>query len=384
MFKKLLTQLHWLLGITAGTVLAIMGVTGALLSFEDELLHALNIGVVTVAPQTAVLPLPALVDKVQSAQPGKRVSQLQVFAAPDRAVRVTLVPDKPANGPGQRRRGEVRYVDPYSAELLGGGELRGQSTLQTIERIHRGMVAGDIGRAIVGVSAMTLVVLAVTGLYLRWPRSGKLQGRTWFKIHRTLKGRPFLWNLHSVAGTCVLPMYLLSSLTGLYFAYDWYRQGVISMVGATPPSRDPPKLDAPAQSTDLPQVWNAFRQTSGGFASATLIFPQTKQHAFEVRYLQADARHARASDRMVLHPSTAAVLKHERYADKSAGNALVAGIFPLHSGQYFGFAGRIAVMLSSLCMPVFAVTGWMMYLKRRVRLTDKGSAGAGAPLRSPA
>ena len=40
MFKNVLFQLHWLLGITAGAVLALMGLSGAMLSFEDELLRA--------------------------------------------------------------------------------------------------------------------------------------------------------------------------------------------------------------------------------------------------------------------------------------------------------------------------------------------------------
>lgn len=35
MFKNVLFQLHWLLGITAGAVLAVMGLSGAVLSFED-------------------------------------------------------------------------------------------------------------------------------------------------------------------------------------------------------------------------------------------------------------------------------------------------------------------------------------------------------------
>jgi sulfite reductase (NADPH) flavoprotein alpha-component len=50
MMKKLWFQAHWLLGITAGVVLALMGVTGALLSFEDALLRWMNPGVMTVTP----------------------------------------------------------------------------------------------------------------------------------------------------------------------------------------------------------------------------------------------------------------------------------------------------------------------------------------------
>ena len=42
MLKKVLFQLHWLFGISAGLVLALMGITGAMLSFQDEILRAIN------------------------------------------------------------------------------------------------------------------------------------------------------------------------------------------------------------------------------------------------------------------------------------------------------------------------------------------------------
>lgn len=40
--KKIVSQLHWLFGITAGLVLALMGLTGAAYSSQDELIRALN------------------------------------------------------------------------------------------------------------------------------------------------------------------------------------------------------------------------------------------------------------------------------------------------------------------------------------------------------
>ncbi|WP_390890075.1 PepSY domain-containing protein, partial [Leclercia adecarboxylata] len=42
MLKTIIFQLHWLLGITAGTVLAVMGLSGATLAFEDEIMRAAN------------------------------------------------------------------------------------------------------------------------------------------------------------------------------------------------------------------------------------------------------------------------------------------------------------------------------------------------------
>jgi len=381
MFKKIAFQLHWLMGITAGIVLAIVGVTGAALSFQDELLEALNRGVLTISPQSPPpLRMHELVARVHAAYPDKQVLSVNVFSAPDRAARVTFVATGSVENAGagqQRRRGEVRYVDPYTGASLSK-DVRGQELLRTIERVHRGMVAGPTGRAIVGGSTVALVFIAFSGLYLRWPRSGAGRWRNWTKIHGSLKGRAFLWNLHTVIGTFVLPFYLLASLTGLYMAYDWYRQGVIALVGATPLARDAPKLLQPSDgSLNLEQIWTAFEIASGGYESATLTLPPSRNHAVEIRYLAHDAAHERATDRIAIHPVTAEVIKQERFADKSAGDRFVGGIFPLHSGGYFGIFGKVVVMLAGLAMPLFAITGWMMYLQRRKAkdLASKSATG---------
>jgi sulfite reductase (NADPH) flavoprotein alpha-component len=372
MIKKILFQAHWLLGITAGIVIAIVGVTGAALSFEHELLQWMNRGVVTVqARSSAPLPLHELLARIQSNNADKQIQNINVFSDPTLAARVTFAPapakDAPVtSGSPQRRRGETRYVDPYSGELLGSKTLRGQQTLQTIERIHRGMVAGPTGRMIVGISTFALIFFALSGLYLRWPKSGARKWQTWFKVHTQLKGRAFLWNLHSIVGTWVLPIYVLASLTGLYFSYDWYRQGVVKVLNATPPSREAPKLDAPvAANADIETLWAVFETESGGFDNATINFPQSPNQTVDIRYLALDAAHERATDRLILHPETAAVIKHDRFTDRSAGTRIVGSMLPLHSGSYFGYTGVIVVMLASLAMPLFAITGWLMYLQRR-------------------
>ncbi|HAB02362.1 MAG TPA: hypothetical protein DCE25_05300, partial [Pseudomonas sp.] len=78
MMKKTLFQLHWLFGITAGLVLAVMGITGALYSFQEELLRAFNADVLTVEVRAeGVLPPAELVRRVEAAQ-GDTVSMLWV------------------------------------------------------------------------------------------------------------------------------------------------------------------------------------------------------------------------------------------------------------------------------------------------------------------
>ena len=103
MMKKLWFWVHWLLGVTAGVVLALMGVTGALLSFEEDLLRWLNPGVMTVMPR-AESPLPPheLLARVQAALPEKRLTGLNLSADPQDAVRVGFASSGTSQG-GQGR-----------------------------------------------------------------------------------------------------------------------------------------------------------------------------------------------------------------------------------------------------------------------------------------
>ncbi|WP_372438857.1 PepSY domain-containing protein, partial [Pandoraea sputorum] len=77
MFKKVLFQLHWFFGISAGLVLALMGVTGALYSFEEEILDAINPDVLLVEKRDAPLPPIELVRKLEAAK-GMTVAILRV------------------------------------------------------------------------------------------------------------------------------------------------------------------------------------------------------------------------------------------------------------------------------------------------------------------
>src|SRR5262245_65168685 len=103
---------------------------------------------------------------------------------------------------------------------------------------------GEVGKALTGASTLALVVLCLSGLYLRWPRK-MLDWRAWLTFNTALKGRPFLWRLHAVTGTWVLLLYLLACLTGLFWSYEWYRNGLYAFTGASPPNREGILLETP-------------------------------------------------------------------------------------------------------------------------------------------
>lgn len=375
MLKKILFQAHWLVGITAGIILAIVGTTGAILAFETPIQNWLNRDVRTVVqPTTAALSLDALTAAIARQAPDKRMTSLQISADPAAAVRLVFA------GPG---RGETRYVNPYTGALIDGEVNRGQGFFRTTRSIHRWLLIDQldkqaVGRQIVGLATVLCVGLALSGLYLRWPARGAGKWRTWLTFNTKLKGRAFLWHLHAVLGTWVLIGFLLMSLTGLYWSYNWYRNGLYAMSGVEAPAgreqrREQPRgersreADTSAAPIALDAAWNGFKTALGAqqFTTATMTLEPGKP--IEIRYLLAESRHDRANNTVTVDAATGAVLKHELYADKRTGEKFMQSIFPLHSGSFFGVPGSTLYMIASLAMPVFTITGWMLYLDRRRR-----------------
>ncbi|MFG0630428.1 PepSY domain-containing protein [Pseudomonas sp. xss_2] len=371
MVKKSLFQLHWFFGITAGLVLALMGTTGAIWSFQEELLRLFNAEVLKVqVRQEGVLPPAELVRRVEAAQ-GDKVSMLWVDTREGNAARVFFTPP-----PGQRR-GELRYADPYTGELKG--EVAGQDFFNLMLNLHRFLTIGDTGRQITGACTLLLIFFCLSGLYLRWPRKA-LNWRTWLTLDWAKKGRAFNWDLHAVAGTWCLLFYLLFALTGLFWSYEWYRDGLNRLLADAPAAGEqhkrsegrgrhgPQKVDhnAPPLVVDYDAIWSNLKDAAGpGLTTYNLRLPPAGGQPATLFYLLENAAHERALNTITLDPATGQITRLERYADKSFKAQLLQSVYALHVGSYFGLPGRIIVTLASLSMPLFFVTGWLLYLDRR-------------------
>ena len=171
-------------------------------------------------------------------------------------------------------------------------------------------------------------------------------------------------------------VYLLLTTTGLFWAFDWFKQGVYTLAGETMPVRaNAPKDKAkdkskpvnatPVAPTDLSLAWDSFLREAGPYTLVSLRLPEQADGILQFNYLDPAASHERARNRINIMPLTGTVKMHERYADKSQGARFIGAIYPLHMGTYFGLPGRIIIMVASLLMPLFAISGWMLYLDRR-------------------
>jgi sulfite reductase (NADPH) flavoprotein alpha-component len=367
--KRVLFRLHWISGLVAGLVLSVVGVTGALLGVEAELMHALN-PALAIKPKErgAPKPLSAAIEAAVAAHTGYRARGV-AWDGDDAAIVVRIARAGERNGP------EVA-VDPHSGVAIG--ELRGADFFATVEQLHRNLAAGPVGKEIVGASTALLVLMAITGIVLRWPRRAA-SARAWFAFNPKLRGRALLWNLHSVGATWLLLPYLIVSLTGLWWSYDVYRDAINRAAGVTMPARRAPpdaRGEIPLAAIDL--AWATFRREQGDASRATLSLAGDAGAPIEIRYQAPASPHSRAWNTLKVDGQSGAVVARELYAELPTGRRLVSSIFPLHSGDFFGRPGRIAMALAALLMPFFFVTGIWMWIRRRAaaKRPRAGSCGA--------
>ena len=375
LIKAVLLQVHSVVGLTIGLVVALMGLTGALMAFEDEIQAKLNAGMTHVEIRAAPRLTPdELIARLQSSGLGK-VSAITMASDPSSSVRIRFARNEDSSRPSSI------YADPYDGRVIGAPS--GESFFATVRKLHRWLLLpGDgngYGRPITGIAALGLVAMLITGLILRWPHRVR-NIKTWLKPNLGLRGRGLHRSLHSVIATWVLPIYLVITLTGLLWSFDWYKDAADWLLASSSvkPAMQPKaprvagasKSEKPETKSDAPQLaldpaWSAFLQTqSRRFATAQLTLPTGNGTTVRIRSWAPDANDG-ARDEFRIDAATGKIVSSEIYGDKTLGERVLALKLDIHRGSILGWPGKLAFMLAASLMPFFLVTGILLYLSRR-------------------
>jgi len=388
-YKKFWFKAHFILGLAFGFILLITATTGGLLSFEKEILKLIN-------SKSYVVSVPNDVKKAQAHEmiaalkqhiPDAKINAVTLSSNPTSSAVITIASSNP-----QQRKGINYYINPYTCELLP--HIQGESFFKTVEDIHRRLMLGNIGKQLVGVSSIVLVILLFSGLYLYFPRL-KRTFLASFTFSFKSKGRYFLHSIHSSIGLWVLPLYLVAVLTGLYWSYDWYRQGLHTLSGVALPVKPTMNVNKNAQNhtlaleqnkkepqlnrkkstitvdTQLSKAFKMFEIFLQKEYSSAMIRVPNKGSVYTISYFDEDIIHSRARNQMQIDIHSWELLKHERYENKPLNEKLIGSMLPLHSGEYFGIIGQTLMFIACMLMPLFAITGLMLYINRKQKKKKK-------------
>ncbi len=379
--NKILFNIHLILSIVFSIPLLVMGVTGAILSYQHELEALINAGSKKVEKTGEMQSVEKILQSFSEQTGVKQPVRLVVPKSNDEAFVIYA------------NRNDAYLVDPYTAQIIG--KDRGTGFVLTVMSLHRNLglalsgnkTAAEIGKQIVGASAVAMILLVISGVWLHFPRLRRKFIEA-IKPNFKLKKYALFYNLHTSLGSLSAVIYLLICLTGLNWSYSWYNDAVMKLFvssqnlpqasapkaaaskdHAAAPAKEESKKPATYKFSDAQRAYEIFRSSGIEYKEFTLMLAAGDK--IGVRYYEPDAP-------ATARPIGASVkLKEGKVAQQKQTGGITVGEFKdanyqLHTGYFFGLAGKILWSFISLCMALFIFSGFYMTAKRAFKSEKLG------------
>ena len=393
--KRVRTLLFWshlTAGVLAGVFILIMSATGAILAFKPQIMNRVDAGVRFVEPiRTPRIGPSALIVAARAERPD---------ASP---VSFTLDRDTSAAATVGMGRSGTLYVNPYTGAVVGAGSQTAEAFFRSVENWHRWLAASgenrQTARSVTGASNLAFLVLAITGLYIWWPRRWTPQHMSpilFFKRAQTARARDFNW--HNVIGFWCAPAIVAMTFSGVVMSYPWANSMLYRALGSTPPNTGGGDRAAAApqrpggaardagpreQTTLVPEQLDAFwtqaEQRVPTWRTITARFPNRSGApvAFTISDGASWDRFARSQ--LTLDVATGEVGQWQPYESSSLGQKARGWLRFAHTGELGGPAGQLvaglgcvgAVFLvwTGLSLAVRRFLNWQLWSGRRMTLT---------------
>lgn len=355
---------HRWLGLSAGAILTLIGLTGSFNVFYREFDAALNPALYApTGPERRV----TFVEAMQAASTADP-APITTIIAPDRTWPVWIAIHAHANGKSRHPDLWTTMVDPSTGRVLGRRDYT-HSFAFTIYRLHSTLLLQEWwGKELVGVMGLALLGSALSGLYLWWPPPGRIWRS--ISIRRGVSPQRLMVDLHNVAGSWSLLALIVIAATGVGIVFPNAVRPIVNLFSvATPyPSpavASPPDNQTPTLSAD--RIVELARAAKPGWDIALLNPPAEARNTWRVLFRPPAADPAlRSRGAIWLDPWTGALV-HDRTSDvMSMGDRYLTEQLWLHNGATFGFIGRLLAFASGFAPLALFFTGFVVWRNKRL------------------
>lgn len=353
-FRSALLNLHLCAGLIAAVFLLILGVTGSIMVFEDEIDHALNARLTWVTPAPQRLLLTELKSRLEKAYPGYQVGGFGLSTRKDIAYSAFLASAALHKGFG------VAF-DQYTGRILGTSDESNNFT-GNLHQFHLRLLAGRTGATILGWVAVFLLFLSISGLILWWPR--KI-----FQVNWHASGRRITFDLHNALGIYSSVFLLLFSLTAIVIHWEEPASKLAERLTNSPPQQRIPDPSPPppgAVPLDPETLLGIAQKTAPGARATVLALAGDPREPVRIIMKYPEDGTPAGRTNIYLDAYAGKIL----FAQTSRNAPVSFKIVKLwnreiHTGDIFGWPTRILASFFSLMLPVMAITGPLIWWQRR-------------------
>ncbi len=378
--RKTWLNVHIFLALGAGFIFAILGLTGSISVYREELDELLNPALVIEQPQGHYQSLDTIMASVRAAHPNRYGEwTLEMPSSPHSMMTAWF--EKPRETYFERYAPLMVSVNPYTAEVVAS-RFWGQTAVTWLLDLHTQLQLDDSGWNIVGGSGILLLFSAGSGLYLWWPGLNRIQTRL------TLEWRAgwmrLLFDIHAWLGLLSATALLLLAFTGFNLSFPGLLEKLSGSTGMAHGETGKTIVSTAIPNSHPTLLEAAEFVARSPFPTATLrrvTTPDGNSGVYRVNLRQKEEINQR-------HPYTTVWIDRwsgqiREVRDPKAFNTaekLISWMWPLHTGEALGSAGRFAWFVAGQSLFFLYVSGIVRWLHKHGKIKDRPVNLSGAKI----
>lgn len=371
--KRWFGKWHLYLGIIAGFIVSIVGLTGSILVFQDEIDHALNPAFFKVLEQQHKMPLEEILPVIRKNYPDLKPMYIGLT-------------DQTANStyrlydPKQEK--EI-FINPYTAKICGK-RMVGSSFIGLVTNIHRTLLIPAIGRYIVGLSALCLLILTISGLRLWIPKKWKqLKEVLTVNFKASFKRQNYDW--HNVLGFYTSPIVVLLSLTGFCITFSIIVIPLLFLLNGQSPQGVAKLLGAKSayakgiQPMPLPQITELAKKQVPGARLEFISLPADSTGSYRMDFIGPYVAKSGKRQMIISDQYNGKILLNSNTDFPNTGQAYLSWLTPIHYGSFGGMPTKILAIIGGLTPLALFITGFIIWWPRYKKQKRKRRRKLGQP-----
>jgi len=387
--RKLWLSIHRYVGLFAGAVFVIIGLSGSILAFRTEIDEWLNRELMTVAQpgngQKSYRPLDEIIAASKAAAPPNGTAFFVHFPRGSSGYFDVIYSTNGSLGhhatSDQIKKIYQVIVNPYDAAVIGqrllvdSDDHFSEPFVGFVTHLHYTLLQGEIGETVVGFVGLFLLASIASGIYLWWPRNGKW--RQAFSVKRRASFERLIFDLHKTTGIYVCAVILVMAFSGVYIIFMPQVRAFVGVFSSVSEHMlpddlrsDPANGRAPIGAEAAVAVVNRlFRD--GQLMSLKL--PDGPEGVYVVgKRADSEVNKSEPSRLVAVDQYGGSILRIQDPHDFTAGERFLEWQYPLHTGEAFGDVGRAFICafgVVPLLLYATGVTRWLQ--KRRARCSNR-------------
>lgn len=369
-FRRWMFQIHLWVGTALALYAVIIGLTGSILVFRDQLegMTHPEIGRVT-NPQAPSLSLSRIVENVR---PNLPPGELSSIFPPEE--------DRPTIRAYVRQKSNMIAVsiDPVTSKIVGTFNYS-RDWLGWIADLHFRLLGGTTGQIVNAICATFLLVLFMTGCIIWWP--GKKLWSRGMKVRLNTSAKRFNFDLHSAVGFWTLGILAIWAISGIYLIWPGAVVAVVNWISPVttisspalvgrilPGARRKSPIPFPRPVLTAERLENFVQQAEQRVPNGKLVgiqFPRGDRAPLAIYIARCAECDTETADFVYFNAVTGEYLRTwHRGEIHTIGDRILSLMIPLHEGNEWGLAVQILWAVLGLSLPTLAITGLIMYWNR--------------------